>query len=146
MTNKSTRLAGLRTRLRPIAAVARNDGGAVMDFVIIFPFVLLLTFVIIQIAIYYHAKSVAMKAAENDLRQAAAQYGNAAIGTAAAYEFIGQAGGTMLTGPVVVTDRTPYSATVTITSQTISLVPWVHFTVHVTQSSPVERITYPGMS
>lgn len=123
-----------------------TDRGGVLDTAIIFPFVLMLTMAIIQVALYFHARHIATGASESALRIAGAQYGNAPAGTAAAYAFIAQAGGTTLQAPIVITTRTPYAATCSIRAKSISLVPWVNFVVAVDQNRPVERITYPGMS
>lgn len=133
---------------RTYAAAQRwwnTDRAGVLDFAVIFPFVLLLTLAIIQVGLYFHARSVAIGASESSLRQASAQYGSAPAGTASAYAFIAQAGGTTLQAPLVVTNRTPTAATVNITGKSISLVPWVNFTVTVNQHRSVERVTYPGM-
>lgn len=124
---------------------ATDDRGGVVDFAIIFPLMFFITMAIIQVGLYYHARSIAIGSCESALRIASAQWGNSVGGTAAGYAFIAQAAGTSLQAPAVVISRNPYAATCTITGKSISLVPGVHFIVTVNQNRPVERITYPGM-
>lgn len=132
----------MSNRLR---AVLRADRGSyTLSTVITFPVVLLIFLVALQAALYFHARNVAIKAGEEGLRQARAQIGSSAQGTAAAYAYIAKTGSTVLRAPIVVASRGPRQAQIQITGQPISLVPFTNFTITVNQNAPVERVTTPG--
>lgn len=127
-----------------IRRALRLDRGSVLETVIIWPIIILLFFGMIQGALYFHARNVAYKAAEEGMRQARAQYGNTVIGTAAAYAYIGVTGPTTLRAPVVVMTRGPAEVNVHIVGKPINLIPFFDLTVTVDQTQPVERLTVPG--
>lgn len=120
--------------------------GSTVAFVVLLPTAMIMLFLGIQGALYYHARTVAVAAAEEALKQAASQYGNGGTGTAAGYAFIAQAGATTLQGPIVATTRSQQEATVSITGKSISLLPFWHPIVHIDMRRPVERITIPGVA
>ncbi|MBF6060407.1 pilus assembly protein [Nocardia terpenica] len=122
----------------------RDDRGSVLETVIITPMVLAMLFAAIQGALYFHARNVAVKAAEAGLREARGHNGNAVLGTAAAYAYIARTGPTILRAPVVVITRGPQDATAHIVGQPVQLVPMLHLTVTVDETQPVERVTRPG--
>lgn len=119
--------------------------GNTIAFAILIPLAIIMLFLGVQGALYYHARSVAVAAAEEALKQGASQYGNPAAGTAAGYAFIAQAGGTTLQAPAVVVTRGPRTSTVSITGKSISLLWFWHPIVHIDMAKPVERITTPGI-
>ncbi|MFH5208097.1 TadE/TadG family type IV pilus assembly protein [Antrihabitans spumae] len=119
--------------------------GNTIAFAILIPLAIIMLFLGVQGALYYHARSVAVAAAEEALKQSASQYGNPAAGTAAGYAFIAQAGGTTLQAPAVAVTRGPRNSTVSITGKSISLLWFWHPTVHIDMAKPVERITTPGI-
>ncbi|QIS22818.1 TadE family protein [Nocardia terpenica] len=123
-----------------------DDRGSVLETVIITPMVLLLFFGALQGALYFHARNVAVKAAESGLRQARGQHGNGPLGTAAAYAFIARNGPTVLRSPVVVVLRGPRDASAHIVAQPIRLIPFLDLTVTVDETQPVERVTRPGQA
>lgn len=131
----------LRQRTRTLL---RSDRGAVVQTVIVFPVVLLLLMGAIQAGLYFHARNVAIKAGEEGLRQTRSQIGNSALGTAAAYAFIAEVGPTVLRSPVIVANRSPRTADITIVGQPITLIPFLDLTITVHQNAPVERVTTPG--
>jgi hypothetical protein len=115
---------------------------------VLFPAVLFATFGLIQGALYYHARDVALAAATDGLTAARARTGSSTEGRAAATSFLQRAGGAdVLQGASVTADRTAVTATVTVTGRTMSLVPGLPgWSVSQTASGPVERFTRPGGS
>ena len=112
----------------------------------LFPAVLLAVFGIIQGALYYHARDVALAAASDGLTAARARTGSGAEGRDAASAFLQRAGGDgVLQGSSVTSVRTATTATVTVTGRTLSLVPGLPgWSVSQSASGPVERFTRGG--
>lgn len=126
---------------------ATTDTGAnTIAVAVLFPLVLLLTFAIWETALFYQARSLATAAAEQGLTAARAQHGNAALGIAAAQQFVATAPPAMNT-PVVTGHRSATEASITVRGTAISTLPeWILPPVSVTKAGPVERITQPGES
>ena len=112
----------------------------------LFPAVLLATFGLIQGALYYHARDVALAAAADGLTAARARTGSGEEGRQAAAAFLERAGGEdVLLGSSVSSVRNETTATVTVTGRTLSLVPGLTgWSVSQTASGPVERLTRVG--
>jgi Flp pilus assembly protein TadG len=121
-------------------------GSATLEIAVLFPAVLLATFGLIQGALYYHARDVALAAATDGLTAARTRTGSVEEGRQAAAAFIERAGGEdVLLGSSVKSVRTPTTATVTVTGRTLSLVPGLAgWSVSQTASGPVERFTRVG--
>jgi len=128
---------------RPGAAAGRHERGVVsVQIVVLMPALFLLMFVGMQAALIYHGRTVAIAAAQEGARAAAAQTGTTSDGYAAANAFIASAGGQdVLTAVSVTSNRDATTASVRVTGTTLSVVPgWVP---RITQSAsaPVERLT-----
>lgn len=118
-------------------------GVATLELVVLFPVVLLLVFAVIQGGLYYHGKNVALAAAQEGVRVARAETGNAGQGGATARAFVQAAGGAdVLTGVGVNSRRSATQASVTVTGRALSVLPGVPgFSVKQTAEGPVERFT-----
>ena len=57
---------------RAVDRARREAGSTTLELVVIFPVVLLLIFGIVQTAVWYHARTLAMLAAQDGLRTVAA--------------------------------------------------------------------------
>lgn len=122
----------------------RDDGGSVsLELVIIFPLVLILMFVGFQYALWYHARNVALAAAQEGLRTERAENGTEALGQQRAYDFLDRAGGnSLLTGVIVVPDRKTTEARITVTGYALDILPLFDLPqVRQTAVGPVERFT-----
>lgn len=121
-------------------------GSSTLELAILFPAVLLVIFMVVQGALYFHARSVALAAAQQGVRAAAAEDGSAEAGSSEAAAFVAQAGGSdVLTGVQVSPQRTPTTAKVTVTGRPLSVIPGVmNFEVSQTAELPVERFTDAG--
>jgi Flp pilus assembly protein TadG len=135
-------------RTRSPGRCGRSDerGSATLEIAVLFPAVLLATFALIQGALYYHARDVALAAASDGLTAARARTGSGEEGRQAAAAFIQRAGGEdVLLGSAVSSVRRANTATVTVTGRTLSLVPGLPgWSVSQSASGPVERFTRAG--
>jgi Flp pilus assembly protein TadG len=112
--------------------------------VILLPALFALMFLGMQAALLYHARTVAIAAAQEGARAAGTEHGRESDGVRAANDFITEAGADdVLTGTSTSADRTATSATVTVTGFSLSVIPG--WKVRITQSAtvPVERLTAP---
>jgi len=110
--------------------------------VILMPALFAVMFLGMQAALYYHARSVAIAAAQEGAREAGSQHGTRQAGVQVAQDFLGDAGGKdVMTDTGVTGSRSPTTATITVTGLSLSVVPG--WRVRVTQSAsvPVERLT-----
>src|SRR4051794_19840689 len=121
-------------------------GSATLEIVVLFPAVLLATFGLVQGALYYHARDVALAAATDGLTAARTRSGSAEEGRRAASAFLHRAGGDdVLPASAVRCERTATTAVVTVAGHAPSLVPGVPgWVVEQTASGPVERVTRVG--
>jgi len=115
---------------------------ASIQLVILMPVLFLLMFVGMQAAMIYHGRTVAIAAAQEGARAAAAQNGTSADGQAAATAFVAAAGGDgVLRGVNVGSNRTATTATVVVRGTTLSVIPGWTPTITQSASAPVERLT-----
>lgn len=121
-------------------------GSFTLELAVLFPVVLLLIFLVIQGALYYHARNVALAAAQEGVRVARAENGTQTAGGNAARAFVEQAGGTgIITNLKVDPTRTATKATITVSGRAMSAIPGMPgFTITQTAEGPVERFTSAG--
>lgn len=97
-----------------------------------------------QAALYYHARTVAIAAAQEGARAAGSEIGRESDGIAAANEFVSDAGGDdVLVGAAFTADRSGTTATVTVQGFSLSVIPGWKPVVRQTASVPIERLTAP---
>lgn len=97
-----------------------------------------------QAALFYHARTVAIAAAQEGARAAGGESGQAADGVSAVSSFIADAGGDdVLTGTSATANRTATRVTVTVTGRSLSVIPGWHPEIVQSASLPVERVTAP---
>lgn len=128
-------------RVSPRSPGRGERGSSSLEIALLFPVVMLLLFGIVQAGIYYHAKNVALAAAQEGARAASTENGSSAAGEQAALQFAARVGSGMVTN-IDARARRGTSATVTVTCQTFSLVPGIDsWRISQSASLPVERIT-----
>lgn len=141
---------GLRLRLaRWLSTPAqkrrpRRDerGATTIEMVLLMIALFALLFLGLEAALYYHARSVAIAAAQEGAREAGSQHGSQASGIAAAHQFLNQAGGPgVIVNTNVVGSRTATTATVTVTGDSMSVIPGIHVAITQSATVPVERLT-----
>ena len=137
-----TTLLALCRRLIGRTAIRRERGSSSIQMVMLMPALFSIMFLGMQGALYYHARTVAIAAAQEGARAAGGQNGTAAGGVSAASSFVSDAGGKdVLPGAQVTGGRSATTATVTVTGASLSVIPGWSLAVSQSASVPVERIT-----
>jgi Flp pilus assembly protein TadG len=134
------------SRVRPGTSSRRHDerGSASIELVILLPALFAVMFLGMQAALYYHARTVAIAAAQEGARAAGAETGREVDGTSAANTFVADAGGDdVLPGATSAANRTATTATVTVRGFSLSVVPGWTPVVEQSATVPVERLTAP---
>lgn len=128
--------------------VQRRDdesGYSTLEFIIVTPALLLITFLVFQFALFFHARSVAESAAEEGAGAARRFDGTAAEGRTAAGRYLDQlASERLLQGRQVRVTRGGEQVQATVTGRVVSLVPGLYLDVRVSSSGPVERYVPPA--
>lgn len=122
---------------------ARPDerGSVPLETAVLAPAILLIIGLIVQAGFWFHARDVAIAAAEEGARAAAYAGAGASNGRSAASDFASRVGSGALKEVAVSATRGATTATVTVTGHSISLVPGLTFTIVQSASVPTERIT-----
>jgi len=137
-----TTLRALCRRLIGRTAIRRERGSSSIQMVMLMPALFSIMFLGMQGALYYHARTVAIAAAQEGARAAGGQNGTAVGGISAASSFVSDAGGKdVLPGAQVTGGRSATTATVTVTGTSLSVIPGWSPAVSQSASVPVERIT-----
>ena len=134
---------GLRRRavVRGLRAAGRDRGSSSVEVVLLLPLVFLLLFAMVQSGLWFHARAVALGAAQEGARVAAAENSSAGAGISAASSFVAGAGSGVVLNPAVTGSRSTTTATVTVTGQAQSLIPFLNPAVAQSATFPTERIT-----
>lgn len=129
-------------RLRRSGATGPRDRGAgTLELVVVFPVVLVLIIAIIQAALFFHARNVALAAAQEGVR-AATSYGAApSRAVRAAQDFLDGAGQGALQSRRITRSISGQSVTLTVAGQAPAVLPGIRWGVAQTASGPIERFT-----
>ncbi|HKA69278.1 MAG TPA: TadE/TadG family type IV pilus assembly protein [Actinomycetes bacterium] len=139
-----------RWRIRGIRRIRRDrEGGDVaLEMVLLAPIIIFMIFVVIQFALWYHARHVVTVAAQEGARVARASNTSAAAAERAgrdrAYAFIDTIGGSIVEDPNVVVNRGAATVTVRVTGTAIHIVPGLRLQVRGQSAGPVERFVPPS--
>lgn len=123
----------------------RDDRGGVTASVAVLPMVFTLFFVVIQVSLWYHGRTVAIATAHHALEAArtyrnADQAGDPGAGVTAGREFLDQVGG-IEGGEVFVTlENGGEQMHVVVTAKALTVVPGLEKDIEVELSGPVEKI------
>ncbi|MGW6404476.1 TadE/TadG family type IV pilus assembly protein [Streptomyces sp. NPDC055134] len=115
-----------------------DRGDSVVEFAVIFPVVLILVFTVIEGALYFHARSVAARAAQVGVDAGRSYDASPDDGAAAARDFLARTGNSV-EGSKVAVDSGGNQIAVTVTGTVSSLVPGLEFTVRQRAQAPVEE-------
>lgn len=118
----------------------RDRGASVIEFAIIALPLLFITFIVIQAALVFYARSTALAAATQGA-QAARAYGAdpQVAGKNRAKNFLNVAGDGLRNTSEPVVAVTATDVTVTVNGDAISVIPWLDFDVSQSASGPIER-------
>ncbi|HEX6684902.1 MAG TPA: TadE family protein [Candidatus Limnocylindrales bacterium] len=119
---------------------AKDSGSHTVEFVIVAGPLLLVTFMAVQAALVFHARSTALAAATQGANVARAYNSNTAAGEAKALEFL-DAAGQGLRDPEVeaIPSQTGTHMTVTVRGHAPSIIPLMTFEIAQSASGPIER-------
>lgn len=123
----------------------RDDHGSVsIELVVLLPVLFAVMFLGMQAALFHHARTVAIAAAQEGSRAAGGEQGTESNGISAASAFVSDAGGdNVLVGARAAADRTPTVVTVIVSGRSLSVIPGWNPVVRQSASLPVERLTAP---
>ncbi|MGH9248518.1 MAG: TadE family protein [Acidimicrobiales bacterium] len=134
-------------RARPATSSSRRQGerGSVsVELVILLPALFAVMFLGMQAALFYHARTVAIAAAQEGAHAAGGENGTESDGITAANAFITDAGGDdVLSGTSTTANRAAATVTVTVTGHSLSVIPGWNPVIVQSASLPVERLTAP---
>ena len=118
-------------------------GSAAVELVLLTPLLMVCVLVVVQFALWQHARHVLLAAAQEGARVARAQGATAEDGRLRAQSYIGQIGPDLVTAPTIEVDRSLDLVTVRIRGQAVNIVPGVPLRVTATSAGPVERFRAP---
>ncbi|WP_433432237.1 TadE/TadG family type IV pilus assembly protein [Nonomuraea sp. CA-141351] len=119
----------------------RERGSATLEAAVIYPVVLLLVLLAVNVALWFDARNLALSAAQEGLRVGRAYGSSLEAGKAAAARFAREAGGSFLLSPAVDVKRGGDTVTVTVHGQAISLIPLLTISIDQVAQAPVEKWT-----
>lgn len=120
--------------------LAGERGAASVELAVLFPVVLLLIMTLIQAALWFYSRSIALGAAQEGAREGRVQPASTGRAQAAAEDFLDQTAEGLLTGSEVSVAAAPDSIEVTVTGTSISLFPGLSgWSITQTARGPVER-------
>jgi hypothetical protein len=120
---------------------AGDRGSASLSYVVVMSAVLLLIALVLQSALWYHARNVAQAAAAEGLRATRLYDGTEGAGTQAATAFLRDAGGQLIADPAVAVTRTAVRARVEVRGGVASLIPGVALPIDEVAAGTCERFT-----
>jgi Flp pilus assembly protein TadG len=129
----------IRRRLTP----AGQCGNAAIELVLLTPLLMVCILVVVQFALWQHARHVLLSAAQEGARVARAQGGTAEDGRARAHDYIRQIGPDLVSSPDIDIDRGLDTVVVRIRGQAANIVPGLPLHVTATSAGPVERFRAP---
>lgn len=132
-----------RARPETSSSKQRGERGSVsVELVILLPALFAVMFLGMQAALFYHARTVAIAAAQEGARAAGGEHGKSSDGISATSAFITDAGGDdVLSGASATANRTATTVTVTVTGHSLSVIPGWNPVITQSASLPVERLT-----
>lgn len=116
-----------------------EDGSSTVEVVIVFPLLILTLMLVFQFAFWYHARHVALAAAEEGARAARVDTGTAAAGAARAERFVRDLGPSVIVNPKVSASRHLDVARVEVSGQARNVVPGLRLPIRQVSQGPVER-------
>ncbi len=134
------RASFLPRRLATWLTARRERGSATIQMVVLMPALFTLMFLGVQAAVLYQGRTITLAAAQEGARVSAAADGSNVAGVAAASDFVSSTSAG-LKNTSVSGNRTATTATITVTTHTVSLIPFVSPKITQSASMPVERLT-----
>jgi len=130
-------------RHRPRRCRRDERGAGAVEFVIVFPVLMLIFLLLVQWAVQLHSDRVVHAAAREGAVDAASWNGGEAAGRATADAYLDDLGSDLSNTSVEVRLGTT-DATVTVSGDVPTLLPGVHTRVSATATVPIERFVQPS--
>ena len=132
----------VRRRVLP----ASDRGSITLELAIVFPVLLLIVTALIQYALWFHARSLALAAAQQGVSVARAYQSASAAGRDSALSFITEHGSDTLLNPTAtVSSPATGQVQVVVSGRSVSVLPGVAgIAVSQSAAGPVERFTVAG--
>jgi Flp pilus assembly protein TadG len=122
-----------------------EHGAAMLELALVAPMLMLLVLGAIQFALWYHAQSVVLAAAQDGARLAAAETGSATVGRQRAQALVRAGLGQAADSAIVNARRDPDTTLVEVTAELRPLLPIVRsLRLHATGRSLTERFRAPA--
>ena len=121
------------------AGSAHDSGFSTLEAVVVIPVVVVLTMLVVQYVMLWHARNVTEAAAQDALRIARGYKAAAGQGQAAGTEYLHNAAGKLLEKFTVSVERGPEIVTVHVHGTVASVVPFGTYTVDESAAGPVEK-------
>ncbi|MEU2514517.1 TadE/TadG family type IV pilus assembly protein [Streptomyces syringium] len=136
--------AVLRRWSRTLAGRGRErDRGALsLELMMVFPAVLLLVMLAVHVGLWWHARNVALAAAQQGVERARVRGASIGAGTAEAQSFVGRAGGS-ISGAQVSGSRGGQTVRIEVSGHVDTLIPGLKLPVSQHAEAATERITQP---
>ncbi|MCX5215699.1 pilus assembly protein [Kitasatospora sp. NBC_00240] len=126
-------------RRRLTHACSRDSGALSLELAIVFPAVMLMIFTIIQAGLWYHARNVALSAAQRGVERARVQGASLGDGTSVTNSFLDRAGASISGRSVSGSDGN--TVTITVRGQVNTWIPGLSIPVDQHASAARERLT-----
>jgi len=118
----------------------RERGSVTVELTVLMPVLLATLFGGIQAGVVFHARHIAIAAAQEGVRDAAAYQAALADGIRTAEAVAGDWGGSTLTGIQVTGQRSSTRASITVQGAVVSFLPGLTWPIEQTATLPVERL------
>ncbi len=129
---------GTSRHVRRRAGRRGEAGFSSLEAVIVLPVVVVLSMLIVQTVMLWHARNVAEAAARDGLRVARGYQATGPQGQAAAVQYLDTVAGPMLTARSATVRRGPQTVVVSVHATVMSVVPFGSFHVDEQATGPVE--------
>lgn len=120
--------------------IGGERGSVTVEMVVLMPVLLATLFAGIQAGVVFHARHIAIAAAQEGARTAAAYQASLPDGISTATHAAADWAGQTLTGVRVTGQRTTTRVSITVQGSAISLLPGVSWPIEQTATLPVERL------
>lgn len=130
----------LRGRIRRVLR-GFDRGFSTLEAVLVIPVAVIMTMLVVQYVLLWHARNIAEAAAQNGLRVARGYQATGPQGQASASEYLTNVAGHLLNQKQVSAERGPTTVIVTVHAKVVSVLPFGSFTVSETATGPVEKFS-----
>ncbi|MFK0119350.1 TadE/TadG family type IV pilus assembly protein [Streptomyces sp. NPDC090994] len=118
---------------------ARDRGAMSLEMLIIFPVVVMVILLVVHVGLWWHAKNVAMSAAQLGVESARVRGASAGAGTAEAREFLSRAGGSI--SGTSVSGSKGATVTIRVTGYVDTMIPGLKLRIDQHADAAAERVT-----